>query len=568
MKQNIFETRQRTEELLQQAVTIWQQSVFSEQLEGLEQDPVFTLLMTALAYQSGEMESELERLKAEVLEDYAQMLVPYEVGHAVPATAVVETTPDKDIAEQELNENSVFKLPGTSHRFIPLFKTRVVGATVHAISRLDGRCWKVTLKFNNPIDNLSGFSFAIKDSNFQDVQISVGGKRLPLVSPWDYSQLPLAAPFGLGAMLYNHMYSYNASASCLDLFARHNLRMYFLKKHPSEEYYPKETEKIDLVFEFSGIGDNFVFNKSMLAINSVVLVNAAVNTATLSPVTPIVRVAGSNNSDGGGEQFMHLIRPTDDQIYAKSPVEVRYVSGDRFNSGSLVKLLNALNTKFNTDYYAFMRLSDAFNDDTVQALQKFLSDLTDAAQKDKIKSIPGVYLILRDPNMNKQGSMDISYLTTSGANINQSLTVESKFEVPTGLNGQETRQIMPPIHGSDQMNDVAQAGSLTRYFIATSDRIVTPADIKLFCYNELQTRYGIVRSMVHSITVNHRNQLQQHGCGYEIVVDIQLTSNSYVQRSFADKVPQAEILLQKMMEVRSTNIYPIHVSINIVEGEK
>ena len=49
MKQNIFETRQRTEELLQQAVTIWQQSVFSEQLEGLEQDPVFTLLMTALA---------------------------------------------------------------------------------------------------------------------------------------------------------------------------------------------------------------------------------------------------------------------------------------------------------------------------------------------------------------------------------------------------------------------------------------------------------------------------------------------------------------------------------------
>ena len=99
MKQNIYETRQRTEEMLKQAAAIWQQSAFSEQLEGLEQDPAFTLLMTALAYQAGEMDSELERLKTEVLEDYAQMLVPYEIGHAIPATAVVETLPSGDIAE-------------------------------------------------------------------------------------------------------------------------------------------------------------------------------------------------------------------------------------------------------------------------------------------------------------------------------------------------------------------------------------------------------------------------------------------------------------------------------------
>ena len=569
MKQNIFETRQRTEEMLKQAAAIWQQSAFSEQLEGLEQDPAFTLLMTALAYQAGEMDSELERLKTEVLEDYAQMLVPYEIGHAIPATAVVETLPSGDIAELELNEGSVFKLANTNHSFIPLFQTRVLGAKVHAVSRLDGRRWKVTLTFTNPVTNLSGFSFAIKDSNFQEVNVSVGGKRLPLICPWDYSQLPLATSFGLGAMLYNHMHAYNASASCLDLFARHNVRQYFFKKHPSEVYYPKEMEKIDLIFEFTGIDDKFIFNKSMLSLNSVVLVNAAVRTTTLSPATPIVRVAGSAaSSEGEGEQFMHLIRPTDEQIYAESPVEVRHVAGDRFNSGSLIKLLGALNTKFNTDYYAFLKLSDAFNDDTILALQKFLSALTDAAGKNKIQSVPGVYLILRDQKMSQQGSMNLKYLTTMGANINQSLTAESTFEVPTGLDGQETHQISTPIPGSNQVNDVAAAGSLTRYFIATGDRIVTQADIKLFCYNELQTRYGIVRNMVHDISVNHRNQLQQHGCGYEIVVDVLLESNSFVQRSFAEKIPQAEILLQKMMEVRSANIYPIHVSINIAESEK
>ena len=126
MKQNIFETRQRAEEMLQQAISVWQQSAFSEQLEGLEQDPVFTLLMTALAYQANEMDSELERLKTDVLEDYAQMLVPYEVGHAIPATVIVETAPGQHVAELELSDHDVFRLSGTDYSFIPLFQTRVL----------------------------------------------------------------------------------------------------------------------------------------------------------------------------------------------------------------------------------------------------------------------------------------------------------------------------------------------------------------------------------------------------------------------------------------------------------
>jgi hypothetical protein len=42
-----------------------------------------------------------------------------------------------------------------------------------------------------------------------------------------------------------------------------------------------------------------------------------------------------------------------------------------------------------------------------------------------------------------------------------------------------------------------------------------------------------------------------------------LADNSFIKRSFADKIPQVEILLQKMIEVRSTNIYPILVNIMI-----
>jgi hypothetical protein len=63
--------------------------------------------------------------------------------------------------------------------------------------------------------------------------------------------------------------------------------------------------------------------------------------------------------------------------------------------------------------------------------------------------------------------------------------------------------------------------------------------------------------------VRRRQQMDYRDCGYEIVVEILLADNSFVKRSFADKIPQVEILLQKMIEVRSTNIYPILVSIQI-----
>ena len=90
MKQTIFETRQRADELMREAINIWRQSAQSDFLEGLEDDPVMSLIMTALAYQMKETVSEYEHMKAEVLEEYAQLLTPYEIGHATPATAVVE----------------------------------------------------------------------------------------------------------------------------------------------------------------------------------------------------------------------------------------------------------------------------------------------------------------------------------------------------------------------------------------------------------------------------------------------------------------------------------------------
>jgi hypothetical protein len=137
------------------------------------------------------------------------------------------------------------------------------------------------------------------------------------------------------------------------------------------------------------------------------------------------------------------------------------------------------------------------------------------------------------------------------------------FQVPNGFDNAATRQIGAPVPGSDELLDQIEEASLTRYYIATHDRLVTPADLKLFCYTELQTRYGITRSMVKQVTVSHRHQQERSEVGYEILVEITLNDNTFIRRGFEEKIPQVEMLMRAMMSVRSTNIYPIQVTIQI-----
>ena len=551
---------------MNEAINIWRQSDMNDFLEGLETDPVLALMMTALAYQMNEAVGDMEMLKTEVLEEYAHLLTPYEVGHAVPATVVLETALQDSAHDIEVTPQSEFTLAGTNHVFIPVLRSRVMNAKVRSIVRMDGRRWKVTLLFKSPVSEISGLTFAVRNTNFQDVKVTIKGQPVPLVKPWDYADLPMSECFGLDTILYNRSLTYQAQASCLDLFARQNVRLFCVKPHAAGKLLPTETESVDLVFEFTGISDKFQFDRENFSLNTLLLANAQMRSVTLSAASPLARVAGYDNHDNqSSQQFLHAIRPSEEQIYGNSLIEVRRVAADRFNQGQLVRLLHALIAKYHSDYYAFQDLKGISGDKTIQALQEILARLLDAAQKDKLRQLPGVYILLRETNAIRtgNGSVDVTYLTTSGANVNASLNYSSTFSVPTGFSASETRQIALPVLGSDEVREESALASLSRYYVATNDRIVTPADIKVFCYNELLSRYGIVRDMVSDISVSRRQQIDNRECGYEIVVEITLTDNSFVKRSFADKLPQVEILMQKMIEVRSTNIYPIQVTIQI-----
>lgn len=566
MKQTVFETRIKADELLREALDVWRLSDMDDALEGLENDPVMKILLTALAYQANETSGDIEAIKEEVLQDFAKMLVPYEVGHAVPATAVVEMAMENSLSEQMVDEKSVFMLANTTHSFIPLLKTHVLNAEIRSIVRMDGRRWKVSLEFATPITDISGMSFAVKNAYFQDLMVTLNGQTLPIVKPWDFSELPLTDYFGLDTILYNRSQTYNASALCLDLFARQNVRLFFLKKFDYNSAFSFETKHLDLVFEFSGITDHFMFDKNNFFINATVLVNAKKKTATLSKAMPVARVAGTENGiDQEGEQFLHAIRPSEEQLYMDALIEVRRVATDRFNQSRLLSLLNTLVTKYRSDFIAFKSLSEIANDKTMQALQSILSGLFSEIGKDKLNVVPGVYLMLRQQTRKspKELSLDVDYLTTNGANVNALLKADSRFETPYGILAEKTHQIAEPILGIDEIKNQYVEESLTRYYLMTHDRIVTPADIKIFCYNELLIHYGINRDMVKAISVSRRQRQDLKSCGYEVIVEITLVNNPVIIRGFSDKMQQVAILIEKMIEVRSANVYPVFVTIKI-----
>ena len=481
MKQTIFENKQRAEELMQEAIRIWRSSDHPDQLEGIEQDPVFSLLLTALAYQSNELENDLDHMKAEVLEEFSRMLVPYEVGHAIPATAVVQATLQSGLSSMELTQEHIFTLTDTEASFIPLLRTRVLNATIRSIVRMDGRRWKVSLKFDSPITDLSGLCFVVKNRSFKDLKVTVKGHILPIVSPWEFSELPLSPCFDIDTVLYNGTQTYNAAVSCLDLFARQNIRMYCVKSHQPNKILPAETESVDLVFEFSGIKDDFVFDRDNLILNSIILVNAEVHTADLTSNTPIVRVAGfqslGSEVDSSSQQFLHMLRPSSDQIFGQFPVEVRKMSADRFNQGRLVVLLNTLISRYYTDFYAFQSLREEASDKVIYSLIETLTRMRDAARANAEERIPGVYLMLnpRAADIRNDVSLSLTYVTTLGSAINGQLSDNSTFQPPAGFNNASVRLIGTPVPGSDEVRDQLEEASLSRYYMITN---------KEFLYNE------------------------------------------------------------------------------------
>lgn len=556
MRQKIYATQQMAEELMKEAIAIWKQGNQAEHLEGIDKDPVVSLLMTALAYQEYIAEGELERLKAEVLDDFAQMLIPYELTHAVPASTIIQTSTEENVAEIELGSQNAFQIGGSGYSFIPLLKTKIFNASVKSIERLDARRWRVTLNFKEPVTSLGGLAFMVENERFKDLEVTLNGRRVELVKPWQYANLPLADCFSIDTQLYNTTLAFDAGATWFDLFAQHNKRMFVVDRW-QEEPLKQANDSLNLIFEFKGIGADFSFDKTKLLLNTTILVNVAQRSVRLSSEKPIAHIASN-------EQMLHLLRPSADQIFGgNTPFIIRRAATQRFNVNGLLRLLHCIIDKYSTDYYAFMQVERARNGLDGARLYQWLKTLVKYVEEVPGAFTSGMYLMLKKTEGHEEDSLHINYLTTQGSVANSILDGGRITGVPTGLSLTDTRMMGEYLPGHDEVQGADAQHSLSRYFLITGNRLVTPADLKIFCYNEMLLRYNIASSQIKNITVRNNISCDPENCGFETEVLIMLVDDIFVQRSFADKIPQAEIVLQKMMEVRSASMYPIRLQIII-----
>ena len=564
MRKKIFATGELAKELQKEATAIWRMGSNEDNFEGLENDPVVSLLMTALAYQEYTADNELSRLKDEVLEDFSRMLIPYELCHAKPASVLVQTNTEENVNMVSLHADTTFSLSDSKYNFMPLLETTVYNAKVDSIVRLDARRWKVSIDFKEEISSLEGFSFLVNNNSFKDLNISIAGKRISLVKPWHYANLPLSACFSIDSMLYNETLAFDATTTWFDLFAEQNKRMFVVEKYASDNIFACPVDKIDLVFEFMGMSDDFVFDKSQLIINTVLLVNTSERSATISVNNPIVRIA--DEDENASEKLLHLMRPSAEQMYKNISFTLRRSAIERFNSDNLLKLLHCLIDKYSTDYYAFMQIDRYKNGLEISRLYQWLVNLAKYLEESPIEMSSGVYLLLKKgkENIAEDESLTLNYLTTQGAAVNQYLSVRSVFNVPVGLSGQGTTVVAEPVLGVDEAVGTNIQNSMLRYYMVTNNRLVTPADIKIFCYNELLRRYNIDSSIIRNIIVKNVIYSEIGHCGFETKVEILMIDDVFVKRSLAGKINEVELILQKMIEVRSSFVYPVQVNIRIV----
>lgn len=564
MRKKIFATAEMAKELQKEAMAIWRMGSNEENFEGLENDPVISLLMTALAYQEYTADNELARLKNEVLEDFSRMLIPYELCSAKPASVLVQTNTESNVNKVALHSNTAFTLSENKFNFMPLLDTTVYNANVDAVVRLDARRWKVSISFKEEMSSLEGFSFLVDNHNFKDLNISLAGKQISLIKPWHYANLPLSACFSIDSMLYNETLAYDATTTWFDLFAEQNKRMFVVDRYATEEIFTTPVDKIDLVFEFVGIADDFVFEKSKLIINTVLLVNTTQKAATLSVNNPIVHIA--DEEENASEKLLHLMRPSTEQMYKNISFTLRRSAIERFNADNLLKLLHCLIDKYSTDYYAFMQIDRLKNGLEVNRLYQWLVNLAKYLEESPIAMSSGVYLLLKKgkETLLENESLTLQYLTTQGASVNQFLSVRSVFNVPLGLSMQNTSVVAEPVLGLDEATGVDVQNSMSRYYMVTNNRLVTPADIKIFCYNELLRRYNLDSSIIRNVIVKNAIHSERGHCGFETKVEILMVDDVFVKRSLAGKINEVELILQKMIEVRSSFVYPIQVNIRIV----
>jgi hypothetical protein len=580
---------QDADELLKEALSLWKKDGYydddneNSQFYNIAKDPIVKLFMIALAHQTNNIKDEIFRFKENLLEEFTEKIIPYYLIKPIPAFSIIQTAKEDSIendcftsAETQfiLEKEKVRGRAGGKEKdkflFIPLLKTKIIKAKISSIQKQDRNRFSVTMSCNEPVNDLSGVSFYFTANRFTDVSISINGKQLPLIKPNDYENLPFTEWFDGKNMLFDQTTIYGSGEFWMDIFAVNNIQYFIVDKYDPQKISVGYDSNIEMIFEFTTSDTNINFDQHNLKINCVPIVNVEKQSVSLSSDEPIRKIATEKNNaiikDSDEEnpdsmeqkQFLNLLAPLQSD-YERNDFVLRRFGMERFNKNELLLQINSILNKYTSDYYAFMDNNELKDGGKIKNLSLALKEVADEIKKQENPGY-GIYLVLNqsDTLSELRKSIEVSYLLTDGYRAN-GINTNSVVGTSIQFDTQATRLLTETTGGNDMEINYELKKNIAQYYFLTKDRLVTKSDIRSFCYKELMVRLKINKESIEKIDIRNEFEQSSQGRVRYILVEIQLKKTQ--STSHRDDIGVFEIQLKKMIEIRSTNLFPVQVKI-------
>jgi hypothetical protein len=577
MTQEDYDIQVQVDSLMQKVLETWKRegkwdgSNPNSPFYGFEKDPLLRILITAFVYQTNGLKADIQNLERDVVSDFQNSILPYQITQAIPAMTLIQTakSPDEP-GDVYCDDTTAFLVKKESLRvkevfpFHPLFKAKIIGMTVNGVTKIASDKWNVNIDVADQSADLSNFGFLITGLRYSNVNVYWNNEKLPLIQPWEFDRFPKMAWFNDANIVFNKSMLFGGESKWYDLWAQMNVNYYMVA--PTFRR-PIDSDMINFVFEFSGMSKPFNFEAENLAFNCFPAVNVLKKDFQLSGAEPIVKltnetdytdedaepvkgVRSSVDENNHEDFFMNLVMNPNSSIDDLDRFSIRHFGCERFNLNALVRLANDLSLRYESDFYAFQKVHKMQNTDKIRRLNIVLKDVLGVILNNK-EPRSGVYAILKHgKGEGNPAPIHLSGLFTDGAYAND-IDVFSDVSGPKCFDKKETKMLYKTFGGRDEVVDREEKAMLAKYYARTNDRIVTRADLKAFC-NRYFVQIGYADAL---LDVNSVIERQEDGLSRQHIT-VQL-KNEFVRDR--EDVPMIVDRLRKLVEVHSMTHLPIVV---------
>lgn len=540
---------------------------------GMENDPIINLILTAVVYESNLLKDELNTFHDKLIDDCLDLMLPYNLACPVPAMALMESYPNKGKKSIILDDSTRFMIKKKNSKaktplsFYPILKTKLVNAKIENINRVSDNTWNVDLYLQDSDDSLAGITFYFDDMQFADIKVSHKNKEIPIIKPWELDKLPLNSMFSTTSCIYNSSMVYGLESQWYDLLAKHDMNLFMIQWSYEQSV---GDNLVHLVFEFDDCASDMYLDNENLHINCFPIVNVILNNSNnslpflLSESKPIVCISNDNwsiNNDiddtlnEAPNFFMNLVSLEGNEYRYKDKFILRRFGTERFNLNELLVLAKKLIHKYQTDFYAFQSIEQLQNSIVIQKFDDVLKEIIDIFSKQKEPNY-GVYAILKHTRSNStlNNAIKINALFTNGsyANCNdRDVSISTPSNLSNILDNKNTRILSTIAGGKDPIKDTDVKQQLAKYYILTNDRIVTRNDLRSFVTAQLAT-CGINENSVKNITIT--NSISDN----LLIQNVEIELNNNVKNN---NISVQIGVIEKLANLRCANGCTIRISI-------